>query len=89
VSKISVTRWRGSLGFRFGLRDIFAGRLRLAQGQRWSLVNTACDGQIDAAMNDDDVWMERQDPDYIRLKKPAASCLSAGFSILAMMILCQ
>jgi hypothetical protein len=26
-------------GFRFGRRDIFAGRLRVTQGQRWRIAN--------------------------------------------------
>jgi len=33
--------------------------------------------------------MKPHNPGYIRLKKPAASFLSAGFSILAMMMLCR
>jgi len=33
--------------------------------------------------------MAQHDPRYIRLKKPAASAMAAGFNILAMMMLCR
>jgi hypothetical protein len=45
--------------------------------------------EIDATANKNDLRMKQHNPGYIRLKKPAASSLSAGFSILAMMMLCR
>jgi hypothetical protein len=45
--------------------------------------------EIDAATNENDLRTKQPDPGYIRLKKPAASSLATGFSILAMMMLCR
>jgi hypothetical protein len=90
VHQISERTMARKRRFRFGLRDVVAGRLCIAQGRRgnWS-VQLAETADIYAAANENDLRMKQHNPGYIRLKKPAASSLSAGFSILAMMMLCR
>jgi hypothetical protein len=66
-------------GFRFGLRDIFAGRLRVAQGQRWRIANfELLPSPRLGAFGGSDLRRTLPSVVAIPMKKPAVGSTTAG-----------
>jgi hypothetical protein len=89
VDQISERTMARKLSFRFGFRDVLTGRLRVAQGRRGHELGLLRLPQSRRRRNENHLRMKQHNPGHIQLKKPAASFLSAGFIILAMMMLCR
>jgi hypothetical protein len=81
VDQISERAMARKRRFRFGLRDVFAGRLRGAQGRRWRIANFDFSAGAGVGAPGERVCVLRPSspiPAAARFKKPAANSMTAG-----------